>query len=253
MYHVIIICLMYLLAVPTAWSQSHERPENAVAPVVLQWGFINLPPLIYQGEDGKPKGILAEIMAGASQHSNIPYESIEFPNARAIYNLNEQKVNFGIGVTSMVKNPSDFIISAFPIAKMQLNIVWLKSSQNVTSIEDLTGKRLVLLAGYTYGGLRSKLEKIASGYVEVETHERAIGALKLNRGNYALTYKTASALSIPKEEELGFANLVVADIDVHFILSASVPQAEVVMQRLEAGFLAYQQSQFVIHEEVVPE
>lgn len=242
MYRLFFVFLTSLLLVSTAWCQVAEQQEKDVPPVVLQWGFINLPPLIYQGEDGLPKGILAEIMAGTSLHSNIPYESIEFPNARAIYNLNARKVNFGIGVSSLVKNPNDFVISDVPIATMQLNILWLKGTDDITSVDDLKGKRLVLLAGYTYGGLRSKLEKIASGFVEVETHERAIGALKLDRGKYALTYKTASAYSIPKAEQLGFDNLMLEEIGVHFILSASVPEAKQVMQRLEQGFLEYQQT-----------
>lgn len=248
----LVFCIS-LLVLPVAWCQESEGQHKVAPPVVLQWGFVNMPPLASLNDEGIPEGVLAEVMHGTSLYSDIPYIPLEFPNARAIYNLNEQKVNFAIGVKSLVKKPEDFIISSFPVAIMQLNLLWLKTSEDVSSVDDLQGKRLVLLKGYTYGGLRSQLETIASSYIEVETHERAIGALRLNRGKYALTYKAASTYSIPKSEQLGYESLVVADFDVYFILSASVLEATQVMRRLEAGFLLYQQDKNAINGHAIIE
>ena len=252
MQGVISVCLLFLLSIPAAWCQARESHNVGVAPVVLQWGFVYMPPLVYLGEDGLPKGRLADIMAGTSLYSEIPYEPLEFPNARAIYNLNEQKINFAIGTKSLVKNHNMAVFSAFPVAKMQLNIVWRKGTEKVSSMDDLEDKRLVLLTGYTYAGLRPKLEEMAQSVVEVETHDRAIGALKLKRGSYALLYETASSHSIALGEQLDYDSLIVSEVDLFFTLTKSVPNAEQFMQRLEAGFLAYQQSLILNKNETHP-
>jgi polar amino acid transport system substrate-binding protein len=244
--------LLFLLAVPKAWCQASDPQVQITSPVVLQWGFVYMPPLVYLGKDGQAQGTLADIMAGTSLHSGIPYEPLEFPNVRAIYSLNQQKINFAIGVKSLVNNPNMFVFSAFPVAKMQLNIVWRKGTEAVSSIEDLEGKRLVLLAGYTYAGLRPKFEEIAKSAIEVETHDRAVGALKLKRGNYALLYKTASTYSIALDEQLDFESLTVSEVDLYFTLNKTVPDAEQFMQRLEAGFLAYQQGQIISKDQAHP-
>ena len=121
-----------------------------------------------------------------------------------------------------------------------------------SSMDDLEDKRLVLLTGYTYAGLRPKLEEMAQSVVEVETHDRAIGALKLKRGSYALLYETASSHSIALGEQLDYDSLIVSEVDLFFTLTKSVPNAEQFMQRLEAGFLAYQQSLILNKNETHP-
>jgi ABC-type amino acid transport substrate-binding protein len=152
-----------------------------------------------------------------------------------------------------VKDPNDFVFSAFPVAKMQLIIVWRKGTKGVSSIDDLEGKRLVLLAGYTYAGLRTKFEKIAKSAIDVETHDRAIGALKLKRGNYALLYKTASTYSIALSGQADFESQVVSEVDLYFTLNKIVPDTERFMQRLEAGFLSYQKIQKISTDETIIE
>ena len=245
--------MLFLFAVPTAWCQTADpKVENASA-VVLQWGFVYMPPLASLGEDGQAQGTLADIMAGTSLHSGIAYEPQEFPNARAIYSLNAHKVNFAIGVKSLVKNPNMFVFSAFPVATMQLIIVWRQGTERVSSVDDLEGKRLVLLTGYTYAGLRTKFEKIAKSAIEVETHDRAIGALKLKRGNYALLYETASTYSIALGKQLDFETQVVSEVDLYFTLNKTVPDTEQLMQRLEAGFLSYQTLQKISTDETIIE
>ena len=224
------------------YSEVKNNKSGISSDLVLQWGFVHFPPLIYLDKDGKYKGELEALMAGVSLYSGILYTPMEFPNIRAIFNLNQQKVNFAIGVKSLVNEENNFFISSFPIAKMQLRILWRTDSAPVSTIADLAGKSLVLLKGYTYGGLRTQIESIAAGFMSVSNHNRAISALTHKRGDYALVYKTASEYSMTAVAQLDFDHVVIGEVDLYFILDRNVPHAEQIMKQLETGYLLYQQS-----------
>lgn len=233
--------LLWLIALP-AWC-STTKQEYIVPPgFMLQWGFMHFPPLIYLDDNKQAKGDLAELMAAIKSYSGIPYEPMLFPNVRAIFNLNQQKINFAIGAKALVENEKDFFISTFPVAKLQLLILWRKDSPSVTSIDNLTGKRLVLLTGYTYGGLRTKLEKIAGNYNEVENHSRAISALKFKRSDYALVYKTVSEYNLMTTVQKDFDHVIVKEVELYLILNGKVDNAKQIMKRLETALLRYQKT-----------
>lgn len=228
----------------------HTQEPDISPTFTLQWGFVHFPPLIYLDKDGEYKGELKELMNSISLLSDIPYEPMQFPNIRAIFNLNQQNVNFAIAVKSLVEKKEHFLISAFPIAKMQLHILWRRGSPPVSSVEDLAGKKLVLLKGYTYGGIREKIEQITASNMSVENHNRAISALKLQRGDYALVYRTASEYSMTAVAQTNFEHAVLGEVDLYFILDRNVAQAEHIMQRLEQAYLRHQQTLYTKHDKL---
>jgi polar amino acid transport system substrate-binding protein len=237
------IFLLALAFPACCFSAVPNTQKSDISPTfTLQWGFVHFPPLIYLDKDGEYKGELKELMNSISLLSDIPYAPMLYPNIRAIFNLNQQKINFAIGAKSLVEQKDHFLISAFPVAKMQLRILWRTGTSPVSSVEGLTGKKLVLLKGYTYGGLRTKLEKIAASNMSVENHNLAISALTLQRGDYALVYKTASEYSMTAIAQTDFEHAVLGEVDLYFILDRNVAQAEHIMQRLEQAYLRYQET-----------
>lgn len=233
-------CLAYA---SSSFSNEYDNNTFRLPPAFsLQWGFVHFPPLIYRDTDGTYKGDLEVLMSEVSHFSGIPYIPMQFPNIRAIFNLNQQKVNFAIGVKTLVSEENNFFISAFPIAKMQLRVLWRKDSSPIKAIDDLAGKKLVLLNGYTYGGLRTKFEQLSGSFMDVEHHNRAIAAIKFNRADYALVYKTASEYSIAVVGQAEFEHTTLGEVELYFILDRNVPQAEQIMKKLETGYLLYQQS-----------
>tara|TARA_R110000737_G_scaffold61057_2_gene88007 strand:- start:8663 stop:9418 length:756 start_codon:yes stop_codon:yes gene_type:complete len=235
------LLLFSLLALPV-WALETEQDYSVEPPLLLQWGFVHFPPLIYLDEEKKPKGDLAELMAAISLDSGIPYKAMLFPNIRAIFNLNQQQINFAIAAKSLVNNENNFLISRFPVAEIQLRTLWRTGTKPVHSIEDLMAKRLILLRGYTYGGIRAKVEQISENNFEVENHERALTALKFKRGDYAIVYKSASEYSMSMAAKTDFEYSIIGTVELFFILNAKVPYAEQIMQRLEAAFLRYQET-----------
>ena len=219
---------------------STQKLDTKSQPFALQWAFVHLPPIAFLDKEGRAQGELAELMNKVSELSGVPYEAFEFPNIRAISNLNRHQLNFSIGVKTLVNEMDNFILSRMPVAKMQLQILWNNSATYLNTIDDLSGKRVVLLNGYTYNGMREKVESLAQSIIDVETHNRALVALKLGRGDYALVYKTASEYSMSALSESDFKSLVIAEVDLYFILDASVPNAQEIMKRLETAFLDYQ-------------
>ena len=210
------------------------KPSN---PTTLKWGFVDFPPLVFANRDGVIEGELVNLMNEISQISGIDYKPLLFPNARAIFYLNNNKVNFSIGLKSLIDKPQNFLFSATPVATLRLAILWGDKSEPVTKIDDLFNKRLVLLRGYTYGGQRSKLESLASDIMRVETRVRATEALQLGRGDYAVAYMPTDLDENNNRWLEGINSLVIQEMDIYFILNKSTDNADYVMQQLESALL----------------
>ncbi|MFQ3248376.1 hypothetical protein [Glaciecola sp.] len=241
MHKLLLVLITFVLTTTSALCLNGKHEPSVPESFVLQWGFVYMPPLAYQDEEGKTKGELAEMMTAVSKLSGIAHEPMQFPNARAIFNLNQKKINFAIGMKSLIDNKEGFITSTFPVSKVQLLIVHLEETEAVNSIEELKGKDLVLLSGYTYGGLRGKFEEIAANTFNVDNHNRAIEGLKLKRGDYALLYKTSSEFSLGNNNPADFKSTIVGEVELFFMLNKNVEQSSLIMQKLESSFLCYKE------------
>ncbi len=213
--------------------------SNEAEEITLKWGFIRLPPLVYMNENNKPQGSLADMIKTVGRTSNINFEPSEFPNARALFNINAKKVDFAIGVKSMIKEQNSFIYSKLPFAKMQLLALWRKGTKPVYDYEQLSDKDLVLIRAYTYNARRKQLEGGAASYVNVDDHDRAIEAIVKKRGDYALVYKLAAEFAIENNnlaDQIDLEGMVIDEYDLYFILDANYPNAREVMTKIENAY-----------------
>lgn len=215
-----------------------EPIRKPSTPFVLHWAFMDFPPLVSLNEDGQPAGDLVTLMNKVSRVSGIQYQAHGFPNLRAIFNLNQDRNNFSIAVKELVTDKNQFVISAMPVATLQLQVEWKNTSSPIKSIAELKNKDLILLTGYTYGGLKETFSSLSKKVINVSNHQRAITALEKGRGEYALTYKVASDHITTTSEKNKFNHIVIEELDLFFILNSNVKDARNVMKKLEEAYLS---------------
>ncbi|MCC5827350.1 transporter substrate-binding domain-containing protein [Alkalimonas sp.] len=216
--------------------------SKAIAQAPLHWGFVHFPPFYFQTEDGKAAGQLADFVAELMAELERDYTFEQYPNRRMIHLLNEGALDFALVMTSVLKDHSLYRISQRPITSMQLSAFWLGERSEVERVGDLFGSRVILMSGFSYGGMRFMLEPgygVVREVVEVNEHALGIEALRLNRGDYLLNYKETATLQSAVDDVADIHHSVLKTIDVYFLLRADLPDSEALMQQIDQ-FLSQQ-------------
>ncbi|MEE2002295.1 transporter substrate-binding domain-containing protein [Alkalimonas sp. MEB108] len=211
-------------------------PTRASAAEPLHWGFVHFPPFYYLDEQGQAAGSLADFVAELMIELDRDYTFGQYPTRRMIHLLNEGSLDFAVVMTSVLKDQRLYRISQSPVTSMQLAAYWLDNRPAVERIGDLFGARVVLMGGFSYGGIRHMLEPdygIVREVIEVHQHALGIEALRMNRGDYLLNYKETATLQLPENEAAAIHYRVLSTIDVHFLLRADLPGSEALMQKIE--------------------
>ncbi|WP_448189062.1 substrate-binding periplasmic protein [Azospirillum sp. sgz301742] len=205
----------------------------------IKVGYVEFPPYTYTyTEDGKPKGSLIEMLEKVAADQGVAFKAESAPARRIFSGILEGEFHLFMGV----KNVKDFegatLASAAPIGKIELNAYALGEAPAVKTKEDLSGKAAVVLTGYSYGGWRPWLEDPANKVmlVEARTAEQALNLLQAGRAPVLLQY------SLPMQQALAGKTLAelkatqISSLDVYFVVSKKTPDAEAVLQKLEAGY-----------------
>lgn len=209
----------------------------------LHWGFVHFPPFHHQTPAGTIEGLLVDLVDEVMAAIDREYTFNQYPNRRMIHLLNEGELDFAVVMTSVLKNKDLYLISQQPVSSMQLSAFWLGERKPVTRIGDLFGARVILMSGFSYGGIRHMLEPgygVVREVVEVNQHELGIDALRLNRGDYLLNYKETATLALEDSELAAIQHSVLNRVDIHFLLRADLPGSEQLIQQIEAALATIQ-------------
>lgn len=231
-YRILIGCFALLLI---------SAKSNAEQP--LHWGFVHFPPFHYQTAEGAAEGLLVELVDEVMAAINREYTFQQYPNRRMIHLLNEGKLDFAVVMTSVLEDKSLYKISHYPVSSMQLSAFWLGDREPVTRVGDLFGSRVILMSGFSYGGIRHMLEPaygVVREVVEVDQHALGIDALRLDRGDYLLNYKETATLAVPEHEVAGIHYSVLNRVNIYFLLRADLPGSAQLMQQIETALAAIQ-------------
>lgn len=225
-----ILCFFFLL--PKAFA---EAP--------LHWGFIHFPPFYHQTADGHVEGVLADLVAEVMTSIGRDYTFNQYPNRRMIHLLNVGELDFAVVMKSVLKDKSLYRISQRPVSSMQLSAFWLGDRPPVRRIGDLYDARVILMSGFSYGGMRHMLEPgygVVREVVEVNQHALGIDALLLDRGDYLLNYKETATLEVKDVELAAIQHSVLHQVDIYFLLRADLPDSERLMHQIEAALTTIQ-------------
>lgn len=225
------ICLVLVIGSASACAS----PFNLANP--LAWGYNDFPPRLYTNDRGKPAGELAAVVKELMADLQIPYRSTRYPNRRFVKLLENHQLDFSFMVKSSFTQPEKVIFSEVAIGIVELRIYWLTGqSGEITQLNDLLGKTMIVIAGYSYGGLFEQGLFKNQTLTMVEDHQRAIEALHLKRGEYLLDYRKPFELATLNEDLTGLSYFSLQKIPVYMVLSGGIPNAKQLMQQLETSY-----------------
>lgn len=168
------------------------------------------------------------------KRARIDMESRAYPAARMFRNLKKGLANFSILVHSPSLD-SCCLIGKTRVSTTELRIYYKKGVEAITLIEDLAGKTIITVRGYSYGPLKSF---IADPNNKVSTspsisHTSAFTMLSKGRAKYLLDYKQPS-IEVLTQNPIGDIQFKTLDtIDFYLVLSRDYPNAPQVLLKLE--------------------
>lgn len=223
--HITLLCYTICIVVLALVSKSSVANT-------LQWAFSSFPPLIYRDQSGNIEGDLVSHMSYVFNSQNIDYEIIEIPNRRARASMNNGEFDFYIAPKSVLENDELFYVSSEPVRVIKLAVFRRDKSAIVVTKEDLRTKRLVLLAAYEYGGLRSFFENNKTPITDVESHARGLLALSKERGDYFLGYMRPSLKAMREHNVKSVVHSTLSELPMYMFLRKGIPDAEMLLKQL---------------------
>jgi ABC-type amino acid transport substrate-binding protein len=183
---------------------------------------------------GEPDNPLLRLAAVIFRKADIPWHGKSYPAGRMFENLRNGTSGFSILVKAPVLQEC-CLVSKRPVASTELRVYGNAATTPVKSKDDVIGKRVITILGYSYGGLLGFIDDKKNGIVNnvAETHESAFAMLERGRADYVIDYTGPSTevLAVRPNKNLKFG--VLDRLDVYLVISKKRPDAAQLMTRLE--------------------
>ncbi|NJL59713.1 MAG: transporter substrate-binding domain-containing protein [Desulfobacteraceae bacterium] len=204
----------------------------------IRMAYIEAPPYYSSNKDGKAEGLVIDIMNKVMKKAGYDWEAASYPVKRMTSMLTSGEIHLWVGLSTLPEFQGTAIIGGTEIGKVILNAYHIGDKPPIMKKEDLAGKSLIILGGYSYGGwlsyIKDPVNKIA--YHEPNSHESAFSMLSLGRAEYLLDYDT------PAKRVLGAMNIPnlkvneVSSFTLKFVVSRKSPDAQNMLNRLEKTY-----------------
>jgi ABC-type amino acid transport substrate-binding protein len=215
-----------------AWAQ----PSSRVVSPEIEYGYPDQSIFVATvNAKGQPDSPMTKLAEAVLMRAGIPWHPAPYPAPRLYRNLQDGTTRFSI----LVRAPqleSCCLFSRNPVYRTELNAYFIGAKAPVAAREELAGKRVITIRGYSYGGLLQFINDPANR-VENEvapTHKAAFEMLAAGRGDYVIDYASAAREILAESPVRDLRHRVLDRLEIHLVLSRAYPDAEVVMSRLEA-------------------
>lgn len=229
--------LRTLLVGLTMLSPPVLAQKQAPAPLPeIEWGYPEQPPRAFTNSQGKADGHYARMLDVLFKKAGMSWHGASYPAKRLMSNLESGETNFSV----LVKNPildKCCIYSKNPVWNDELRVYYRGNKSPIRKREDLLGKQVITLAGFSYGGL---ITYITDPQNRIEnhianSHAAAFQMLDAGRADYLLDYaEPAVAEGLLKYPVADLRSDTLETVYMYLIISRSYPDASAVLERLEA-------------------
>ncbi len=171
-------------------------------------------------------------------------EPISLPARRMIKRVQEGSVDLWIGLKTLPEFDKKALISKDIVVNLILKSFYREGSPPIINKEDLKGKKVSIILGYSYGGwikyIKDPTNKIT--FYETTSHLSALLMLQHNRADYTLDY------DLPSKEvknQLKIKNLtsnVISKLGCYFVVPKKSSLNKDLLVKLEKSFTAFKKA-----------
>jgi polar amino acid transport system substrate-binding protein len=228
--------VLLLLIAGLGSASADAQAEVTLKP--LRVAYLEFPPISYQAADGTPAGSFIELTRKVALEAGYQPDFIYLPVSRVYLYLTNGAIDVWPGVTEVPSLEDEVLeswVSPFPV---QLSAWYREGTPPLEHFDQLQGKRVIVIGGYTYGGLKGWLERNRGiKLTEAPNHRSAVDMLKRKRGDYLLDYQ-APVQEILKER----SSSVIRESEVRtrntaWVFSLANPRAALLRNEFDDAYL----------------
>lgn len=204
----------------------------------LTFGYIAFPPYYYTDEKGEAQGHLIDLANDIAAEAGYSMEYIPLPTKRALLSVASGEIDLWFGLSTIDVYKDHVLISENPIDRLELRVYSTKDMTGFHDKHDLIGKSVVILRGYSYGGLLDFIEDPANKIytMRVTSHDQALSVLATRNIDYMIDYARIVESAKIKFPVPNLKSRVLSTLDVHINLSNKIENAEQVLQQLSEAY-----------------
>jgi len=206
----------------------------------IEYGYPEQPPRAYTDANGQAAGFYPRLLDVIFTRAALRWHAVSLPAPRLMKNLQSGETPFSILVKNSELEECCFY-SEQPVWYDDVIVYSVGDKPEVRKIEDLAGKDIITLSGYSYGGMvsffndpKNRIRNNAAA-----THEAAFIMLEAGRADYLIDYaEVAASEGLARHPVVNLRQSVLARVYMYFVLSKSFPNAAAFMRRMEALYSA---------------
>jgi polar amino acid transport system substrate-binding protein len=212
--------------------------HTTVQAQTIKAAYVELPPYTYTDAAGSPQGSLVELLAKVSADAGYAYTAESAPARRLFQGVVDGQYDMFIGIKTPEPFQGTTIASKSVIANIELRAWGIGGAPAIKAKEDLAGKQVIVLTGYSYGGWRTYLDDPANGVqmIEARTPEQALQLLTAGRAPVLLQYALPMARALAAQPTPNLQSALISSLDCHFVVSLKRPDAAELLAKLDASF-----------------
>ncbi len=189
---------------------------------------------IHVDEQGEPLNPLYRLADKLFAKAGIPWHAKSYPASRMFKYLQSGTAQFSI----LVKSPAlqeCCLFSRRSVAVAEIRAYSTNDKPVIKSREDLAGRSVITVHGYSYGGLLGYITDPKNGIANnvAQSHQAAFLMLERGRADYLIDYAGPAAEVVAVKPLPYLRSDILVRQEVFLVLSKSYPDAERVMERLE--------------------
>lgn len=206
---------------------------------VVTVGYYDFPPSIYTTPDGRTEGPLYDLLTRMLQRGGYTPAFRAMPIARLYNELREGRVNLWAGAPNKQELQGHVLESDRPLAEVRLNLYYRPDTPTPKVPDDLSGKVMIMLSGYSYWPhTRDLLLNPAREIIQLRTHHResALELLRRQRGDYLLDYQLPIDQVLKSTGQPPLPYVTVESLPIRLIVSRKSHDAPQLLQKMDEVF-----------------
>lgn len=210
----------------------------------LEFGYIELPPFGYTNGDGRIDGYLAEVAKVVFERMELPVRFRELPASRLYHQIATGDTAMTLGPAGLHQLADHAYESGEPAITLTLSVYRRTDAEPVSSIEELRGKRVILMQGYSYGRLAGFFETAADSMdlKRARTHASALNMLLYERGDYLLSYQVPVENVMAEHGLSGLEADVIGQVPIHYFVSHEIDSGQKLVDQWDHHLAVLQES-----------
>lgn len=203
--------------------------------VKLRIGYIEFPPFTYTDDNGRPAGILIDMASKVYPEAGYGYEAASYPVRRLASYIGSGDLDIWMGLKTLPEFEGKAFIGKTVVAELVLRAYFKGKKQPIITREDMNGKSIIVMRGYSYGGWITYIEdpKNHINYIKANKHDAAFNMLLAGRADYLLDYREPSEMALQKISIPDLSFNLISALPCYFVVSRKTPHGQDVIDRLE--------------------